>query len=136
MSTSPGKPGVRVVIFDISGTILDYGSRGPVLALVQLFARHGVTVTQAEARRPMGAHKRDHIGAMLADPSIAERWEKANGAKPSREGLDALYEEFTPLQMEVLKRHCDVIPGVPGVVQELRCAASRSPTRPASIRGC
>jgi phosphonoacetaldehyde hydrolase len=35
--------------------------------------------------------------------------------------LDSLYEEFTPLQVEVLKRHCDVIPGVAETVRELRC---------------
>ena len=31
-----------------------------------------------------------------------------------------LHAEFTPLQIEILKRHCDVIPGVPEVVEELR----------------
>ena len=120
MITTPGKPGVRAVIFDISGTTLDYGSRGPVIAFVELFARHGVTVTHEEARRPMGTHKRDHIWAMLSDPSIAQRWEKANGKAPHRELMDSLYEEFSPLQMEVIKRHCDVIPGVPAVVKQLR----------------
>ena len=120
MATFPGKPGVQAVIFDISGTTLDYGSRGPVMAFVELFGRHGVTVTHEEARRPMGTHKRDHIWAMLSDSSIAERWGKANGKKPAPELMDSLYEEFTPLQMEVLKRHCDVIPGVPAVVKELR----------------
>ena len=120
MSAHQGKPGVQAVIFDISGTVLDYGSRGPVMAFVELFGRHGVTVTQEEARRPMGTHKRDHIWAMLSDPSIAERWAKANGKKPQPELMNSLYEEFTPLQMEVLKRHCDVIPGVPAVVKVLR----------------
>ncbi len=111
---------VRAVIFDLSGTALDYGSRGPVVAFVELFARHGVKVTQAEARGPMGTHKKDHIWSMLTDPSISQRWEQANGARPSREMLDTLYEEFTPLQVEVLKRHCDVIPGVAETVKELR----------------
>jgi phosphonoacetaldehyde hydrolase len=121
MSQSSQAPsGVRAVIFDISGTTLDYGSRGPVVAFVELFARHGVTVTEKEARGPMGTHKKDHIWMMLTDPSIGERWEKANRQKPTREALEKLYEEFTPLQMEVLKRHCDVIPGVPEVVKELR----------------
>src|SRR5580658_6429057 len=120
MISSPGKPGVQAVIFDISGTVLDYGSRGPVMAFIELFRRHGVTVTHEEARRPMGTHKRDHIWAMLSDPSIAERWEKANGERPTTELLEILYKEFTPLQVEVLKRHCDVIPGVPAVVKELR----------------
>ncbi len=112
--------GVRAVIFDLSGTALDYGSRGPVVAFVELFARHGVKVTHAEARGPMGTHKKDHIWSMLTETSISRRWEEANGAKPTREMLDTLYEEFTPLQVEVLKRHCDVIPGVAETVAELR----------------
>ena len=120
MSATTGKPGVQAVIFDISGTVLDYGSRGPVMAFIEMFAKHGVKVTVEEARGPMGTHKRDHIWSMLSDPSIAERWEKANGKKPYPELVDILYEDFSPLQMEVIKRHCDVIPGVPAVVKDLR----------------
>lgn len=114
------KQGVRAVIFDISGTTLDYGSRGPVLAFVELFARYGVAVSPEEARRPMGTHKKDHIWTMMNEPEIAERWRKANGNLPAKEDVEALYGEFTAIQLEVLKRHCDVIPGVPEVVAELR----------------
>jgi phosphonoacetaldehyde hydrolase len=112
--------GVRAVIFDISGTVLDYGSRGPVVAFIELFARHGVTVTPDEARRPMGTHKRDHIWAMLSDASVADRWERAAGKRPDAALLDALYQEFTPLQTEIIKGFCDVIPGAPQVAKELR----------------
>lgn len=112
--------GVRAVIFDISGTTLDFGSRGPVVAFVELFARHGVAVSEADARKPMGTHKIDHIWSMLSDPSISERWAKVHGAAPQRSDLDRLYAEFAPLQVEVLRRHCDVIPGVPEVVRRLR----------------
>lgn len=111
--------GVRAVIFDLSGTVIDHGSRGPVVAFVELFARHGVAVTEAEARLPMGAHKRDHIWAMLSDPSIAARWTAANGSAPDAALLETLYAEFTPLQIEVLERHCEVLPGVPEVTAEL-----------------
>ncbi len=117
---SNAKQGVRAVIFDISGTVLDYGSRGPVLAFVELFSRYGVTVSAEEARKPMGTHKKDHIWAMMNEPEIAERWKRANGSLPTKENVDALYGEFTAIQMEVLKRHCDVLPGVPEVAAELR----------------
>lgn len=119
-SLQPFNGGVRAVIFDLSGTTIDYGSRGPVIAFVELFARHGVTASEEEARRPMGIHKKDHIWSMLTDPPICARWVQANGQTPTRELLDKLYAEFTPLQTEVLGRHCDVLPGVPEVVQELR----------------
>src|SRR5262245_38948398 len=112
--------GVRAVIFDISGTVLDYGSSGPVVAFVELFARPGAAVTEAEARGPRGAHKKDHIWSILSDASVGERWSRANGTAPTRADLDHLYEEFTPIQVEVLKHHCDVIPGVPAIVAELR----------------
>jgi phosphonoacetaldehyde hydrolase len=121
MSTPPSTPsGVRAVIFDISGTVLDYGSRGPVAAFVELFARHGVTISDEEARRPMGTHKLDHIWAVLTEPAVSSRWEAVHKTKPTRELLEQLYAKFAPLQREVLKQHCDVIPGVPEVVTELR----------------
>lgn len=111
---------VRAVIFDISGTVLDHGSRGPVAAFVELFARRGVAVTREAARKPMGAHKRDHIAAMLSDPEVIASWVAVCGGTPRQSDLDSLYEEFTPLQIEVLERHCDVIEGVPAVVEDLR----------------
>ncbi|HWD19219.1 MAG TPA: phosphonoacetaldehyde hydrolase [Verrucomicrobiae bacterium] len=120
MQDSPPHGGVRAVIFDVSGTVLDFGSRAPARAFVELFARHGVAITMDEARKPMGAHKIDHIRAILSEPSIAPRWEKAHGSRPTAEILDALYAEFCPLQIETLKGHCDVIPGVPQVTLELR----------------
>ncbi|MGA2992099.1 MAG: phosphonoacetaldehyde hydrolase [Candidatus Korobacteraceae bacterium] len=114
--------GVRAVIFDVSGTVLDYGSRGPVIAFVELFARHGVTVSEAEARRPMGAHKKDHLWAMLTDPAICARWTKANGQQPTRELLDELYNQFPAMMKQAVENppHCDLIPGVVEVTQELR----------------
>ena len=112
--------GVRAVIFDISGTVLDFGCKGPVAAFVELFARHGVTISVAEARRPMGSHKRDHIWHLLCDPAISARWEANHGVKPDEVLLDSLCAEFAPLQAAVVKNFCDVIPGVPAAVAELR----------------
>jgi len=77
MSANHGVACVRAVIFDISGTTLDFGSRGPVGAFVELFGRHGVTVSEEEARGPMGTHKKDHIRTMLTEAAISEpmlRW--------------------------------------------------------------
>jgi phosphonoacetaldehyde hydrolase len=122
MHSQAAKDGVRAVIFDVSGTVLDYGSRGPVVAFVELFARHKVIVSEAEARRPMGAHKKDHLWAMLTDPAICVRWTKANGRQPTRELLDELYREFPAMMKQAVENPpvCDLIPGVVEVTRELR----------------
>jgi len=117
--------GVRAVIFDISGTVMDFGSRGPVAAFVELFGRHGVAITEAEARAPMGKHKLDHVWALLTNPEVAERWREAHGILPDRLTLDALYAGFGPLQVEVLKSHMDLLPGVAEVTGELRARGIR-----------
>ena len=39
--------------------------------------------------------------------------------------LDQLYEEFPAIMKEVLKRHSDVIPGVPGIARQLRSRGIR-----------
>ncbi len=111
---------IRGVIFDISGTVLDYGSRAPVVAFVELFARHGVQITEEDARRPMGSHKIDHIRTLLADARIGGDWQKHDAGLPVERGLVDLYKEFTAIQLEIIPRHCDVIPGVLEVTAELR----------------
>ena len=56
---------VTAVIFDWAGTTVDHGSLAPVRTLQKLFAGRGMEVTEEEARRDMGVHKKDHIRALL-----------------------------------------------------------------------
>jgi phosphonoacetaldehyde hydrolase len=111
---------VRAVIFDWAGTTVDYGSRAPVDAFIELFHRHGVMVTAEQARGPMGSHKKDHIRLILTMEPVAQQWQQRNGRAPSPEDIDALFREFIPLQTEVIGRHADVIPGVVQTVKALR----------------
>ncbi len=46
---------------------------------VEVFGRHGVTLTLAEARGPMGMDKRAHIAALAGLPTVQQRWQTANG---------------------------------------------------------
>jgi phosphonoacetaldehyde hydrolase len=111
---------IRAVIFDWAGTTIDHGSRAPVEVFVEVFRRAGIEVSAAEARGPMGRAKREHIAELLALPRIESAWGSRHGRVPTEEDVDRLYEEFLPLQGQVLARHCDVIAGVPEVVAGLR----------------
>jgi phosphonoacetaldehyde hydrolase len=116
------KPSVmtKLVIFDMAGTIIDHGCFAPISAFVQAFASMGVEISVAEARGPMGLHKRDHIQTLLEVPDIASRWKIAQGRAWSDADVQHIYDTFMPLQIKVAREHVDIIPGVLELFETLR----------------
>jgi phosphonoacetaldehyde hydrolase len=109
-------PMTTAIIFDWAGTTVDYGSLAPVRALQRLFAGRGLDVTEDEARRDMGIHKKDHIRALLRVKI---------GGHPSEAAVAELFAEFIPMQMECLAACSAVIPGVVETVEKLRALGIR-----------
>ena len=102
---------LQAVVFDWAGTVIDFGSQAPMGAFVELFARHQVAISIAEARGPMGLPKWHHIQALGQQPRIAAAWHEAHGRPFSDGDVDALYEEFTPMNAESVKQHATLIAG-------------------------
>src|SRR5947209_327508 len=111
---------IRLVVLDWAGTTVDHGSCAPVAPFVAAFARSGVEVSPAEARGPMGLHKRDHVRALFRLPAVAARWYTAHGRDWTEADVERVYEAFIPIQMEVLPAYAEPITGVPAAVEELR----------------
>ncbi len=112
---------VRLVIADLAGTTLDYGSRAPAGAFIELFRRYGMTATTYQARGPMGLHKRDHIREMLHHPDLAAQWAAGhNGDAWTEDDVEAMFREFIPLQLGVLPQFTEMIPGAADTFQTLR----------------
>jgi len=118
----PAKSGsIRAVILDWAGTTVDYGSRAPTQVFVEIFRRRGIEVTIAEARGPMGSAKRDHIAAVTNLPRVVAQWKELFGHEPADRDIQAIYDEFLPLQKETLaKGGAEPIDGVPEAIAELR----------------
>ncbi|GBR43718.1 phosphonoacetaldehyde hydrolase [Neokomagataea tanensis NBRC 106556] len=108
------------VIFDWAGTLIDFGSRAPMQAFVDSFARFNVDISIAEARQPMGIAKRPHIAALLTHPRIHAAWTNAHGHPPSEADLDAVYADFIPRNMISAAAHAAPIPGAARCLQTLR----------------
>ncbi|WP_072388338.1 phosphonoacetaldehyde hydrolase [Hyphomicrobium sp. CS1BSMeth3] len=111
---------VKAVVFDWAGTIVDHGSRAPMGAFVKVLSEFQVAITVAEARRPMGLPKWDHIKALLTNPDISARWQAAHGAAPTDRDVDRVYEVFVPLNAAVVTDFADLIPGALDVIGALR----------------
>jgi phosphonoacetaldehyde hydrolase len=112
--------GVRAVVFDWAGTVVDHGSLAPMGVFVEAFAEFGVEISIDEARGPMGMAKRPHVAALLALPRVAAAWAERHGEPPSDRDIDAVYDVFVPKNRAVAAKFADVIPGVSHVTSELR----------------
>lgn len=111
---------IKLVVLDWAGTTIDHGCLAPAGAFVQAFAAKGVGVTLAEARGPMGLHKKDHIRAMLRTESVGEKWRAAAGRDWTEADVDELYRDVTPRQVEAAGTYSGLIAGAPELVGALR----------------
>ena len=113
-------PGLQAVVFDWAGTMIDFGSRAPVVALCKVFAAHGVTLEEAEARADMGMAKSDHIAAILRQPRMHATWTAQHGAAPDAATVDMLFGEIGSMMREAAAECAVLIPGAADVVAQLR----------------
>jgi len=111
---------IQAVVLDWAGTVVDFGSRAPVMAVLTAFEQAGVPVSEKEARQPMGRAKRDHLNALLTNPSIAGRWQTQHGRPSTEQDLDEIYAYFLAVQAESVAECSPVIPGCVDAIAECR----------------
>lgn len=115
-------PALKAVVFDWAGTMIDFGSRAPVLALIKLFEAANLPITEAEARADMGMAKSDHIAAILATPRVRSAWAAIYGREPDAADAAALFSRIPPMMREAARECAQLIPGAAAVVARLRAA--------------
>jgi phosphonoacetaldehyde hydrolase len=103
---------IKLVVFDLGGTIVDHGCMAPVGAFIEAFRELGLDVSAEQARGPMGLAKLDHIRELFKLPSVGRQWTAKHGSEWTEENVVATYDRFLPLQTDVAKRHTDIIPGL------------------------
>jgi phosphonoacetaldehyde hydrolase len=111
---------IKLVVLDWAGTTIDFGCLAPAGAFAAAFAARGVAVTVAEARGPMGLHKKDHLRAMLRTDAVGARWRAAVGRDWDERDVAELYADVTPRQVEAARLYSALVPGVTDVVARLR----------------
>lgn len=104
---------IKGLILDWAGTTIDYGSLAPVHVFMEVFLHFGIEITEKEARGPMGKAKRAHIADVLFLPRITDLWASIKGSRPTDKDVQAIYDDFLPLQKTILASSSKVIPGIP-----------------------
>jgi len=111
---------IEAVLLDWAGTTMDFGCIAPAVVFVEVFKRRGVPIDMAEARAPMGAHKRVHIQRITELDSVRARWQARHGRLPDEADVNRMFKEFVPLQLKCLSDYSELIPGTLEAVAELR----------------
>lgn len=111
---------IKAVILDWAGTAVDYGSFAPTAVFIRLFASRGVKISPEDARSGMGLMKKDHLRTILARPAVIEAWKSVFGSVATEAEVDDLFENFIPMQLNVLKDYAEPIPGLQSTIKELR----------------
>lgn len=118
----PQKLGLKAVVFDWAGTMIDFGSLAPVVALKILFSEQGVPITDAEAQADMGRAKWDHIAQLLTNARVAAAWQEAKGARPEAGDAQRLFDLIGPAMMQAARERAILIPGAADVAAALQDA--------------
>lgn len=111
---------VKGVILDWSGTMADAYVIAPAVVFVDVFKKHGVEISMLEARGPMGLRKDLHIKALTEVPTIRERWNDVHGKYPDQGDVDAMFEDFVPMQLACLERYAGLLPGAVELANRLQ----------------
>lgn len=111
---------LKAIVLDWAGTTMDYGCYAPAVVFVQVFEKQGVPISVQEARVPMGTYKKVHIRKITELESVRERWLQTHGRVPAESDVEAMFNEFIPLQMQVLADYADLIPGTLDAVADFR----------------
>jgi phosphonoacetaldehyde hydrolase len=113
---------VKAVFFDWAGTMVDFGSRAPLIAMQSVFADAGVAVTEAAVRAHMGKAKRAHVLAIFEEPGVGEAWKAAHGQMPTEADADALMVDLEPAMAREAAKASTLIPGAKNVFDGLIAA--------------
>jgi len=111
---------IQAVVLDWAGTTQDHGVYAPTVVFIDVFRRHAVDISMAEARAPMGLFKLDHIRAITQMPAVAERWSGSHGRPPTEDDVQAMFRDFQPLQVAAMARYATLIPGTAEIVAEMK----------------
>jgi phosphonoacetaldehyde hydrolase len=111
---------LKGVLLDWAGTTMDYGCYAPAVVFMEVFKRKNVPITMEEARGPMGAHKKVHIRQITTYDRVSKLWHEVHSRLPNEEDVEAMFQDFIPLQLNCLSEYADLIPGTLETVKAFR----------------
>lgn len=103
---------VKLAIFDWAGTIIDHGSRSPIISLSKAFSKHGINLNQEQLNFKHGTDKYSNIMEILKKEGKKDNSYLYNIA-------DQIYSDFKPILINEVDRNSKLIPEFMKILGEL-----------------
>lgn len=111
---------LEAIIFDLSGTIIDFGSLATFCAMKKVFDEKKIKITNDEINKNMGIKKIDHIKKILEQKKIKKKWIKLYKKKISKTDLNKISYKFDKFLKIEVKKKFNLIPNVKKIFKLLR----------------
>lgn len=103
---------IKGIIFGDCGTLIDPGSKVPILSMMKVFSDNCVPIHKKEVKRFYGMTNRVHISALLSTPEISKRWYNEKNVYPTGKDVDNLTKRLLTEQKILLNMNGSTIPSV------------------------
>lgn len=112
-------PRIRLAIFDLDGTAVDFGCQTPAAAMLETFSRRRMMLTMQQVRSSMGLPNYEHVRTLLEMPAVSQQFEIVHGRRWNEADVLDLEHDLAELQLEMVGRHCDLVPELLPCADEL-----------------
>ncbi len=114
-------PPIRLIVFDMAGTIIDHGSVAPVAALMTAFNELGLAAFRGRGTRSDGPREaRPHRGRAAADRSRFPHDGRFSVTSRRRPMSRRSTSRFLPVQAAEAQSRTEPIPGAVSCLEALR----------------
>jgi len=110
---------IRLVVFDLGGTIVDKYSLSPFISLKLAFKMKGMNIPNKLIYKDMGIEKHQHITDILNDKSVSRQWMQKNGEYPNMDSTMSVFDEFIRYQMDDGIKNIEILPETKSCIEWL-----------------
>ncbi len=111
---------IQAVIFDLSGTLVDFGSVATIDTMKKVFQSKGISINNKIIKKDMGIKKKNHIKKILTYPMIKSKWIKKYKKPINSIEFNKLCVEFDKYLPLIVKRNLNIIPNVQKIFRILK----------------
>ena len=111
---------IQAVIFDLSGTLVDFGSLATIDTMKKVFQSKGISINNEIIKKDMGIKKKYHIKKILSYPLIKSEWIKKYKKPINSIEFNELCIKFDKYLPLIVKKNLNIIPNVKKIFRILQ----------------